>query len=94
MKISFEIEKNVKTTSYCAIAQNEKYKGRMRDELLYATLYAGIAEDGYDAIQVKWEDEWNKTDHKIFKTLELAKTHVLENYKDHEPVILGPSWDE
>jgi hypothetical protein len=90
MKIIFEKEQD---GSYSAIVQSVKYKGKVRDELLYATLVLGMDDKG-DCVQVKWEDEWSKTDHKTFKTLELAKAHVLENYKDHEPVVLGPSWDE
>ena len=91
MKIIFEKEQD---GSYSAIVQSVKYKGRVRDELLYATIRVPSSEYPNAKHRVTWEDEWNLKLLRAFDTLEEAKTHVLENYKDHEPVILGPSWDE
>lgn len=89
MKISFEIEKTNGFTMYSAISQLVKYKGKMRDELLWASI-RHIPEVGHE---VRFEDEWNKPC-VTFYEFEEAKEYVLNNYSTHEPVIMGPSWDE
>lgn len=93
MKISFEIDKTNGFTMYSAISQLVKYKGKMRDELLWATIKAPELEN--DTFVVEWEDEWNNhLSPRNFLTIEQAKEYVLNNYSTHEPVIMGPSWDE
>lgn len=94
MKISFEIDKTNGFTMYSAISQLVKYKGKVRDELLWATIQVPSPEYPNTKHSVTWEDEWNLKLFRPFDTIEQAKEYVLNNYSTHEPVIMGPSWDE
>lgn len=91
MKIIFEEDSSNGYTTYSAVVQTVKYKGKMRDELLYATISPSILKEKWC---VDWEDEWDKNNPQSRITIEEAKKYILDNYKDHEPEIIGISWED
>lgn len=81
-KLKFETEGD----SIFAITQNDTYKGKLHDELMYAEIQRKD-----NVCVVTWEDDF-KT--KInFSTEELAKSHILRDYLKHKPHSNGNSYE-
>ncbi len=83
-----------KTNGYLiifAIVQNEVWKGKVHEELMFAEIIPGVA-SMKDCHQIKWEDDFFNA--VITTSLSEAKKHVLDNYKNHIPHSNGKVFDK
>lgn len=87
MTLTFAEDRSNNYLIYFAIAQNEVYRGKIAEELMFAELVPG--EDG---VKVVWEDDFYHP--VILNTLEEAKRFVLNHYYKHTPHVNGSLYDE
>lgn len=81
MTLTFITEEN----TIFAVAENQRYKGKMHEELMYAE----ITPLG-DGFQVKWNDDFF-TPH-LHLTYADAQQYIKENHSQHEPISNGKEW--
>lgn len=82
MKIKFESGDD----SYFAISENAFWRGLMYEELLWAE----VKPSGNKYVVV-WEDAWNKLIK--FDSIDEARQHVEQNFKNHKPHINGKEYN-
>ena len=68
--------------SYYAVVQNDFWRGRLYEELLFAE----VKPKG-DNYVVVWEDAWNKPE--LFEDFMAAKDYIIKNFKNHIPHVNG-----
>jgi hypothetical protein len=68
-----------------AIAQNQKYHGRIHDELMYAEIVPFS-----NGVHLRWNDNFFSPE--PFSSLEEAKQYVKEHHLKHTPESNGKAW--
>ena len=81
MDIKFLLEQG---TTY-VVAQDQKYKGKFHDELIY-----GEIEPFSNGFVLRWSDNFFSPE--PFSSIEEAQTYAKLNFGKHEPTSNGKSW--
>jgi hypothetical protein len=68
-----------------AVAQNQKYKQNVYEELMYAE----VTPFG-NGFTVRWNDNFFSPE--PFSSLEEAKQYIKDNHSHHEPESNGKTW--